>query len=331
MKSLYVHPIEASLSRLRINSIALAVSLFFFEVLMFIMYGMYMRYPLTSGSYDQFGVGLLFCLFVLLTVGKQKWYVGFALLLSYIRSNSWSGVGYPLFILAVTIQLYFLVSAFLTKIQLQPSSEGINTVGARYIELTPFYSKFGSSFSGALSCALAVYVSYSAFHGRVGTLEVFYHTLMTVIGYEINRQTLLRLGTTDNGGSMGIFIFGSMSGLVVSWILGVHKMHHTKGHPKFRSERMNYLYTLLGSVFIWALIPVLNSLSTLTQTNSIVTNPFVSIAPINTWFALSSSTWSAFCMSILMHKRLSVHDIAFGSFSVNLCVKAGGNCIRKFF
>jgi len=176
-------------------------------------------------------------------------------------------VGYTLFILAVTVQLYFLVSAFFTKAQLQPSTQTFATVGASYIELTPLYALFGSSFSGALNCALAVYVSYTAFHGRVGTLEVFYHTIITVIGYEINRQTLLRIGSTDNGGSMGIFVFGSMSGLIVSWILSLNKRHHTKGHPKFRSERMNYLYALLGTAFIWALIPVLNGLATLIQTN----------------------------------------------------------------
>lgn len=35
-----------------------------------IMYGLFMRYPQVNGAYDKYGVGLLFCLFVLLTVGK---------------------------------------------------------------------------------------------------------------------------------------------------------------------------------------------------------------------------------------------------------------------
>lgn len=311
-----VEYVETDLTRLKINSIALAVSILLFEVLIFIMYGLFMRYPLTGGDYDHYGVGLLFCVLVMLTVG-------FALLLSYIRSNSWSGVGYPLFMLAITVQLYFLISAFLTKIRLQPSSENIATQGASFIELTPFYAQYGSSFSGALNCALAVYVSYTAFHGRVGTIEVFFHTIVTVIGYEVNRQTMIRIGVTDNGGSMGIFIFGSMAGMIVSWIITIFKRHHTKDHRKYRAERINSLYAMLGASFIWALIPVLNSLATLTQTNKTISNPFVGFAAINTWFALSASTWAAFCMSIILHKRLSAHDIIFGSFSVVHCLTQG--------
>lgn len=218
--------------------------------------------------------------------------------------------------LAITVQLYFLVSAFFTKVQLQPSTESFSSVGSSLIELTPFYSKFGSSFSGALSCALSVYVSYTAFHGRVGPLELFYHTLPTVIGYEINRQLLVRLNVYDSGGSMGIFVFGSLCGFIVSWMLSLHKKHHTKGHPKYRSQRMNYLYSLLGTAFIWALIPVLSSLGTLTQSGDAITNPFAGFAAINVWFSLSASTWSAFCMSILLHKRIAIQDVAFGSFSV---------------
>jgi hypothetical protein len=110
---------------------------------------------------------------------------------------------------------------------------------------------------------------------------------------------------------MGIFLYGSMSGMIVSWIIGVGRMHLTKSSVKFRSDRNNYLYTLLGAVFIWALIPAMSSINTLTQTNRAITNPYVSAGPMNTWFALSASTWS-----ILLHKRISLHDVAYGSFSV---------------
>lgn len=104
-------------------------------------------------------------------------------MLTYIRTASWSGLGYTLFILAISLQLYMLIQVFWTKAQVQPSWQNFFTPTANWMGLTPLYATFGGSFSNAVQSAIAVFVSYSAIHGRVSPLEVFLHTIVTVSAF----------------------------------------------------------------------------------------------------------------------------------------------------
>lgn len=128
---------------------------------------------------------------------------------------------------------------------------------------------------------------------------------------------------------MGIFLFGSMSGIVVSWILGVQRMHLTDKHYKYRSERMNMGYALLGTMFIWSLLPVVSSVNSLVKVDGQLANPYITAGVINMWFALSASTWAAFCTSILLHKKASIHDIVFGTFSGGIAFGSSANLVMN--
>lgn len=126
---------------------------------------------------------------------------------------------------------------------------------------------------------------------------------------------------------MGVYLFGSMSGFIVSWILGVQRMHLTNNNHKYRSERMNMTYAMIGTMFIWALLPVQASVNTITQYNGQLSNPYISAGAINMWFALSSGAWAAFCTSILLHRKASVHDIIFGAFSGGIAFASSSNLV----
>lgn len=128
---------------------------------------------------------------------------------------------------------------------------------------------------------------------------------------------------------MGIFAFGSASGLIVSWILSIYNMRKTRNHEKYRSEIINYTYALLGTVFIWCLWPVLVSIKNLPQNTQTIQNPFVSASVINMFFALSASTWATYCMSILLHNRVSPHDVIFGAFSGGIAFGSSSNMVMN--
>lgn len=125
---------------------------------------------------------------------------------------------------------------------------------------------------------------------------------------------------------MGIFAFGSASGIIVSWILSLYNMRKTRNHEKYRSEVINYTYALLGTVFIWCLWPALMSAKNIQQNGQ---NPFVSISVINMFFALSASTWSTYSMSILLHNRISPHDVIFGAFSGAIAFGSSCNMVMN--
>lgn len=84
------------------------------------------------------------------------------------------------------------MNAFFTKIQLQPSDDTMATKGFRQVELTPYLSNYGGSFSDAFRCCISMSVMYSVLHGRIGLLETFVCTLVGNIAYEVNRQLLER-------------------------------------------------------------------------------------------------------------------------------------------
>jgi hypothetical protein len=146
--------------------------------------------------------------------------LGFGLLTAYIRNSKFSGLGYTLLIAAVTIQFYFLVNAFFTKLQIQPTTDSFDSAESVTLGINKFYSGLtGNTFMDAYMCAIAIYVAYAAIHGRVGPLHVFILTLLGVVGYELNSQIMTRCSMLDVGGSMKVFVFGSTLGLVVSYML----------------------------------------------------------------------------------------------------------------
>ena len=118
---------------------------------------------------------------------------------------------------------------------------------------------------------------------------------------------------------MTIFAFGAAFGLTMAVILD--RRYTTVLHPKFRSGKENGVIAFLGMVFLWCLFPVLNTVRNLEASEygplgEGISNPYAAISPLNTLFALASSTLSAYCTSIFIHNRISPHDIIFGSISV---------------
>lgn len=165
-------------------NLAFGISALVFEVLMLFMYGFFMEYVfIQSDTFDGYGPFLVFALALMVLVG-------FGLLLTYIQTASWTGLTFNLLIAAITIQFYFLINAFFTKLQLQPSNDSFSTKSYKQMELTPYLSNHGASFSDAFRCCISMTVMYSVLHARIALLETFVCTIIGNIAYEVNRQVL---------------------------------------------------------------------------------------------------------------------------------------------
>ena len=73
----------------------------------------------------------------------------------------------------------------------------------------------------------------------------------------------------------------------------------------------------MGSIVIWILLPWLSFID---QSQADTTSGFVvdfrQIAPLNVYFALSTSASMAFATSIWMRGKIAVHDIIFSCWTV---------------
>lgn len=186
-----------------------------------------------------------------------------------------------------------------------------------FIKLNNDSSRFAAAIpaeatlSDAFACALAMVIALFPNYGKVGPLETLLLCFAGEFAYTFLDGILWRLWIADNGYGFRIFLFGSVTGIISSLLLG--KRESTKQHQNFYSRYQFQTLGLLGAIFVWILLPWLSTIGQSTSTLN-----FNQIAPLNIWYALSASAVASFCCSIWIHGKISVHDIVFSSFSVHL-------------
>jgi ammonium transporter Rh len=122
---------------------------------MIILYAVFVNYPTvitepatTYASYYSYTLNV--AVMVLL---------GFGLIMTYLRSHSWSASAFSLLIVVLTMQYYILWNFFWSSV----ASNQFN----RYVEITQ------EKIIRSLFASTAVLVSYGTVLGRVGPFEVF--------------------------------------------------------------------------------------------------------------------------------------------------------------
>jgi hypothetical protein len=98
--------------------------------------------------------------------------IGFGLIMTYLRSHSWSASAYSLFIVAITMQYYILWNFFWSSVA--------NNQFNRYADITQ------EKITQSLFASTSVLVSYGTVLGRVGPFEIFLMIMIEIIGYSCN-------------------------------------------------------------------------------------------------------------------------------------------------
>ena len=241
------------------------------------------------------------------------------------------------FILTFSIQYYFIVWSFWVKTGL---TNDLNTGSFNVTEFITlglsnrddrfFSSDINStSLHQAMCCALSLVIALFAVLGRTGLLETFILCLFGGFFYAFNEAIFWRISVLDGGFAGRIFLFGSTLGLISSLILG--KRDLTKDNRNYFSTKSYQTLSLVGTVFIWIFIPVFSAISQLykyTATTSIIQRvTYAHQGPMNILFALCASTAAAFAVSILINKKISVHDIVFSATAVIFETNLGCDCL----
>jgi hypothetical protein len=266
--------------------------------------------------------------------------LGFGLVQTYIAETSLSALGFTLLITAITYQHYFLMNAFWSKANVQATDNYFMDVDKTYPKLimgeesyytpvnyAPFatlpstlYTKIhlGATVEQAFRAALSIVVAFSSLLGRAGPMEAFVLTLLGVIFYEINRQTMTRFAV-DIGGSMTIFLFGGTLGFITSLVMRNARNSVPIGNERYKSSRLHAGVAAGGVLLVWSLFPCLVHESTVYDptTTPIIYNAMKFAVITNVWFALSGSVFASFMASLLFRGKISVRDVIQGTIAVN--------------
>lgn len=192
----------------------------FYQFLICFMYGFFINEPTNANTATSLVSFMLVAIQMILIIA------GFGLLFNRCSNKlSFSGLGFNLLIVALTVESYFLLNAFWSKSEIQPNS--VNTFETRStwdIYLSVFEdgyqtsSSLGANMNEALKCALSMIVAFSVLVGRIGPLEIFILSVLGTAAYELTRQVNIGANTLDIG-SMKIFEFGGALGLGISILL----------------------------------------------------------------------------------------------------------------
>jgi hypothetical protein len=183
----------------------------------------------------------------------------------------------------------------------------------------------------AVVCSLSMLVAYQAVAGRISAFQVFVLCFFGVFFYAFNEIVIWRHSISDNGYTMRLFLFGSAFGIVNGFVLRFKDKLATTETAGYLATRHTRTYGLLGTCFVWLLLPILSCLNTIYD-NTLANNPlptannvttFLNPSILNLWFALSASCSISFCVSILLGRKIHPHDIVYSAFSVTFSLISG--------
>lgn len=263
------------------------------QVIMIVLYAICTEFPVLPSSEMLVGtenrVDNLYTFYVHISL---LLFAGIGLLYSYLKKFGLSGIGYTLMISAFAIQYSILVKGLFDEAGKDSNDE-------------PAWNRIVLGFDDliwGLYGATTALVALGATVGRSSPIQQFLITLFIIPFFGLNYFIgHYHLDAVDLGGSMYIFLFGSIFGLTFVLI-------STRPEDRFRDNEDNEsrydsdIFALLGTVIIWVLWPSFNAAFAPDTTQYRVV--------INTILALTTSVVFAFLFSrIFRGGRFFVSDV----------------------
>ncbi|CAD7082792.1 unnamed protein product [Hermetia illucens] len=200
-------------------------------------------------------------------------FVGFGFLMTFLRKYGYSATGFTLFLAAIVIQWAILFKGFLHM------EHGIIKVS------------LDSLIDGDISAAVPL-ISMGALLGRTTPIQLLFMGLVEIAIFALNEYVQLdMLRVTDVGGSITVHAFGAYFGLAVSCILRPSKDDSAAGQhegPSYTSD----MFAMIGTLFLWLFWPSFNS--------ALVDGADQERAIVNTYLALAAATVTTFVLSALV-------------------------------
>jgi len=210
-------------------------------------------------------------------------FIGFGFLMVFLKTHSWTSVGFNFLIAAYVLQIGILITAFwhmvinsdFHKVPLDITSLIVGDFAAGAV-LISFGAVLGKCSLSQLWC--------------LATMEVVFYGLNEAIGAGI-------LGAVDMGGSMYVHTFGAYFGLAATYFFDNKKaLEDKKG--KCGGSYNSQLIAMVGTIYLWMFWPSFNgALAADWQQQRVI---------VNTVMAISASCITACAMSRIILQRLDM-------------------------
>ena len=240
----------------------------------------------------------------------------------YIEKSTITSIAFTFLIFALTVQNFFIFRNFWNKVGVNGTDTNFSQDKYDRMNFINFgndlennYQLPSASLFDAIGAALAMYSAYSAVVGRIGLGEVFFLTWIGTFIYECNSQILWRLWILDSGYPSRAFAYGGTLGIVSSFVLGKREL--TEKNENYRSNYRQMSLSLLGTVFVWCLFPLL----VLGDVYVSTTGKIVTMSgQVNIWLALAGSAIGAYNSAAFVYRKFSLHDLVFSAITVRNCL-----------
>jgi len=173
-------------------------------------------------------------------------FVGFGFLMVFLKTHSWTSVGYNFMIAAYALQLTILSVGFWHQ-ALSDEGEDWKKISLDIPSL--IIGDFGAG---------AVLITFGAILGKCSLIQLWSIATIEIIVYGLNESICARnLGAVDMGGSMYVHTFGAYFGLAASYFF-----HNRKAiddlTKKCSGDYNSQLIAMIGTLFLWMFWPSFN-------------------------------------------------------------------------
>ncbi|XP_015248545.1 PREDICTED: ammonium transporter Rh type A-like [Cyprinodon variegatus] len=207
--------------------------------------------------------------------------LGFGFLFTFPVRYGFSGSGFNLLVAVIATQWALILN-------------GINSWYNTKIRIDL------KSIINAELCTMSALISIGAVLGKTNQVQLILIALLEVTGFILNQWLLLTLLKVRPLNSiMLLFVFGSLFGLMLTWIL--HRKTQEKRFEKEKFDNKSGLFSMLGTLFLWMFWPSFNSI--------LVDENHKLRAVCNTYLALAVSAVTAAALAVLSSPRGKLNPI----------------------
>ena len=246
--------------------------------------------------------------------------IGFAFLIVFLRFHRWMSLAMTFFACALAIQLTILWTIFFLNVY------NTNYI-CRFNWTNPYlttndFTTFFTYFTYGVRGAVAVLITLGALIGKIDAFQVLIIVIIEVIIFTANEMICCRIiHCRDMGGCFYIHAFGSMTGIIASWIYT--QKSNCKNNPNINGSYFSSTSTFIGTFFLWVTFPAFNtfnpSIDYATPWSSYI------LGMENTFFALTASTISAMWMSLILYNgKFNWEGVCFATLAGGIIIS--GSC-----
>ena len=173
-------------------------------------------------------------------------FIGFGFLMVFLKTHSWTSVGYNFLIAAFVLQISILITDFWHQL-LHSDEEDWEKIPLDITSL--IVGDFGAG------CVL---ITFGAILGKCSLMQLWVLAVFEIIFYGLNEAICAgKMGAVDMGGSMYVHTFGAYFGCAASYFFENKKAIEDK-KARCEGDYNSQLIAMVGTIFLWMYWPSFN-------------------------------------------------------------------------